>query len=177
MDTLGGKVIVGSGTGRSEGNKTLRARAGGRGGQVASTPRGNPSNQQSKQAIIRGLESQQANIIDSRVSQSVFTQLEGPGRRNWRHDLQIPIMSLRVNGLKESKAASNPDGGLKDLLSFLERKAIGQDVESHKTVRIKKVCPAVKGCGMTRSHANSPWLQIPSPQSQAGHEAAKVDKQ
>ncbi|KAJ6779605.1 hypothetical protein PWT90_06922 [Aphanocladium album] len=30
---------------------------------------------------------------------------------------------LRVYGLKQSKASSNPDGGISDLLSFLERKA------------------------------------------------------
>lgn len=30
---------------------------------------------------------------------------------------------LRIHGLKQSKAASNPDGGLSDLLSFMERKA------------------------------------------------------
>ncbi|KAM3566278.1 hypothetical protein ARSEF4850_000786 [Beauveria asiatica] len=32
---------------------------------------------------------------------------------------------LRVYGLRQSKASSNPDGGVKDLLSFLERKASG----------------------------------------------------
>ena len=36
-----------------------------------------------------------------------------------------------IRGWNESKAASNPDGGIKDLISFLERKA---------SSRIKKVC-------------------------------------
>src|SRR5277367_2556114 len=69
MDPVEGKVILGSGSGRSEGNRSSRARAAGPGGQAASTFRGNLSTQQSQQAIIRGLESKQANIIESRISQ------------------------------------------------------------------------------------------------------------
>jgi hypothetical protein len=143
MDPVEGKAIGGSGSGWSEGNRSSRARAAGRGGQVTSTFRGNLSTQQSQQAIVRGLESQQANILESRISQNALPEHGGPGRKDWRRDLQTPLASLRVRGLKESKAASNPDGGLKDLLSFLERKANGQDVESHKVV-IKKVCFTVK---------------------------------
>ncbi|KAI9885205.1 MAG: hypothetical protein M1823_003008 [Watsoniomyces obsoletus] len=44
---------------------------------------------------------------------------------------------ISVIGLKQSKAASNPDGGVKDLLAFLERKATGTD-PGHEAVRIKK---------------------------------------
>lgn len=36
-----------------------------------------------------------------------------------------PLVWLDVRGLADSKAASNPGGGVKDLLSFLERKATG----------------------------------------------------
>jgi nuclear RNA export factor len=144
MDTVEGKMIVGGGSGRPEGNKSLRARAGARGGQVAGTPRGNLLTQQSQQAIIRGLESHQANVLESRISQGTSIEHSGPVRKDWRRDPQTPPVSLRVRGLKESKAASNHDGGLKDLLSFLERKANGQDVESHKMVRIKKVCLIIK---------------------------------
>lgn len=48
---------------------------------------------------------------------------------------------LRVHGMKQSKAANNPDGGLKDLLSFLERKSTSL-IEGRRTrqVVIKKVC-------------------------------------
>lgn len=44
---------------------------------------------------------------------------------------------LRVRGLKQSKAASNSDGGLSDLLSFLERKAssLGTGRKRHITIR------------------------------------------
>ncbi|KAL1880514.1 hypothetical protein VTK73DRAFT_5714 [Phialemonium thermophilum] len=41
---------------------------------------------------------------------------------------------LKVYGLKESKAANNPDGGLRSLLTFLERKASSAD----KQVTIQK---------------------------------------
>jgi nuclear RNA export factor len=144
MDTVEGKAIVGGGSGWSEGNKSLRARAGARGGQVTGTPRRNLSTLQSQQAIIRGLESQQANALESRISQGTSIEHSGPVRKDWRRHPPTPPVSLRVRGLKESKAASNHDGGLKDLLSFLERKANGQDVESHQMVRIKKVCLIIK---------------------------------
>lgn len=56
---------------------------------------------------------------------------------------------LVVKGLKESKAASNPGGGVQDLLRFLERKASGlADRKSTKTIAIKQVstsCPRSSG--------------------------------
>lgn len=48
---------------------------------------------------------------------------------------------LRVCGLKQSKAASNPDGGVSDLLGFLERKASSFTTGRQKRqIMIKKVC-------------------------------------
>ena len=47
------------------------------------------------------------------------------------------ITWLRVRGLRQSKAASNPDGGLKDLIGFLERKAAFH--HNRRAVTIKKV--------------------------------------
>ena len=47
--------------------------------------------------------------------------------------------TLKVTGLKKSRAASNPDGGLKDLLAFIERKAPSA-AKISRPVRIKKVC-------------------------------------
>lgn len=51
-------------------------------------------------------------------------------------------MTLRVEGLKSSKAANNEGGGLKELLTFLERKAqsVGRIT---RQVRIKKVCDSI----------------------------------
>lgn len=49
------------------------------------------------------------------------------------------LTQLVVRGFKDSKAASNPDGGIKDLLAFLERKA-SAELPARETVKIKKVC-------------------------------------
>lgn len=46
---------------------------------------------------------------------------------------------LRVRGLKQSKAASNADGGLSDLLSFMERKASSLQSGRKRQVTIRKV--------------------------------------
>jgi nuclear RNA export factor len=73
-----------------------------------------------QQAILRGIESQQANVLESRITTGGTT--------------------LRVDGLSSSKAAANPDGGLESLLGFLERKASGLDAKSNRLVKIKKVC-------------------------------------
>ncbi|KAL6855855.1 NTF2-like protein [Trichoderma novae-zelandiae] len=45
---------------------------------------------------------------------------------------------LRVRGLKQSKAASNPDGGLSDLLSFMERKASSLSSGRRRPITIRK---------------------------------------
>lgn len=140
MDQELGVEMVGRGVGRSEDSRSSRGRAAGRGGQGSGTSRSNFLAQQTQQAIIRGLESHQANVLESRISQGAISGRGGSSRKDGQRDPQAPLVSLRVRGLKESKAASNPDGGLKDLLSFLERKATGLDVEHNKPVRIKKVC-------------------------------------
>ncbi|EOO00566.1 putative mrna export factor mex67 protein [Phaeoacremonium minimum UCRPA7] len=48
---------------------------------------------------------------------------------------QANTTTIKIFGLKASKAATNPDGGVKSLLEFLERKASGL---SNHTVTIKK---------------------------------------
>jgi nuclear RNA export factor len=144
MDQEEGGEMTGGVSNRSDGNRSLRGRGAGRGGQGFGTSRVNLSAQQTQQAIIRGLESHQANVLEPRISQVALSGRGGSGRKDGERDHQTPLVSLRVRGLKESKAASNPDGGLKDLLSFLERKASGLDAEHHKTVRIKKVCFTVQ---------------------------------
>ncbi len=52
-------------------------------------------------------------------------------------------VTLKVEGLKSSKAANNEGGGLKELLTFLERKAhhVGKLT---RPVRIKKVCVSIR---------------------------------
>lgn len=50
--------------------------------------------------------------------------------------------TLIVVGLKSSKAVANPDGGIKSLLQFLERKAT-QLKGAGRPVTIKKVCQGI----------------------------------
>lgn len=53
---------------------------------------------------------------------------------------QSGLAWLTVKGLKESKAASNPGGGVKDLLQFLERKATSMaNRTSTRPIAIKQV--------------------------------------
>jgi nuclear RNA export factor len=73
------------------------------------------------QAILRGMESKQATVLETRITAGGAS-------------------SLRIDGLSSSKAASNPDRGLEALLGFLERKASGLDAKSNRPVKIKKVC-------------------------------------
>ncbi|KAI1421011.1 hypothetical protein F5Y12DRAFT_69955 [Xylaria sp. FL1777] len=58
-------------------------------------------------------------------------------RRAGRHTDTVPTVTIKVEGLKASKAASNEGGGLKELLTFLERKS--QSVgHIARPIRIKK---------------------------------------
>jgi nuclear RNA export factor len=102
-----------SGKGRLEGPASSRGTGRGNGGP----PRGgNLGTANAQQAIIRGLETKQANVLESRITTGVTT--------------------LQIDGLSSSKAASNRDGGVESLLAFLERKASGPN----RNVKIKKVC-------------------------------------
>jgi nuclear RNA export factor len=134
MDAIGGESRGGrGGRGRPEGSS--RGRASARANHGGGISRGTSQN-----AIIRGLESRQANILESRISHGTS------GDRGRKTDAS-PSQRLRVHGLKDSKAASNPDGGLGDLLAFLERKAVTLHSDKNKEVRIKKVCYLVKTAG------------------------------
>ena len=59
------------------------------------------------------------------------------------------LEKLKIQGLRESKAASNRDGGIGDLLAFLERKAThGNEVP----VKIVKVCLTSDIAGRQQLH-------------------------
>ncbi|ROT40062.1 mRNA export factor mex67 [Sodiomyces alkalinus F11] len=80
----------------------------------------------------------------TKIQQVISRHLSGEGTDmvSKRKPQGGPLVWLEVKGLKESKAASNPDGGLRDLLAFLERKATG--VASRiRPVVVKKVCLAI----------------------------------
>jgi nuclear RNA export factor len=107
-----------SGKGRIDSKVPTGPRAAGRGRGVPA--RGNNLNGRQAQAIIRGIAGPQANVLESRITTGGTT--------------------LKVDGLKASKAASNADGGLESLLGFLERKSAGLDAASNRAIKIKKVC-------------------------------------
>lgn len=56
------------------------------------------------------------------------------------------LESITVWGLKKSKAAANPDGGISDLIGFLERKSTHID-PAREAVKIKKVCLTQSSAG------------------------------
>ncbi|PHH64544.1 hypothetical protein CDD81_4323 [Ophiocordyceps australis] len=71
---------------------------------------------------------------------------------------------LRVHGLNQSKAASNPDGGLEDLLAFLKRKAASfVNVPMRRPICIK------------RSHKVGDYVYITAPKRDA-EELVKLNK-
>ncbi|KAF4636361.1 hypothetical protein G7Y89_g1743 [Cudoniella acicularis] len=104
-----------SGRGQIEGNAPSRGSGRGRGGPSRNASAGVLKAQQ---AIMRGIGAKQANVLESRIT--------------------APGSQLQVDGLNESKAASNPDGGLESLLAFLERKASALDSKSNRAIKIKK---------------------------------------
>lgn len=55
-----------------------------------------------------------------------------------------PLAQLTIGGLKQSKAASNRDGGLESLVAFLERRLNAPDSYSGPRARISKVCATSK---------------------------------
>lgn len=145
MDAVAGTESRG-GRGRPEGSQSRgRASGSGRGGRSSGVSRGAISTLQAQQAIIRGLGSQQVNVHESHLSHGAS---KDRGRNESRHNSGA-VVELRVYGLKESKAASKSDGGLKDLIAFLERKATGVGGNTRKTVMIKKVCCMIKITGIS----------------------------
>lgn len=61
-------------------------------------------------------------------------------RRGHGREAREALQEISVVGLKQSKAAGNSDGGVRDLIDFLERKSTNYDVHAQEAVKIKKVC-------------------------------------
>jgi nuclear RNA export factor len=66
----------------------------------------------------------------TRLAQNIQSYLGSDGSKP-----QFNKTTLKIFGLKNSKAASNADGGVRSLLEFLERKA-----SREKTITLGKVC-------------------------------------
>ncbi|KAI5466056.1 mRNA export factor mex67 [Mariannaea sp. PMI_226] len=85
------------------------------------------------QNVLKHLSNGTAGALSSRVSAAS----SGRGKTRQQHNT-ANLSFLRVGGLKQSKAAGNPDGGLNDLLAFLERKAASFLTGRKKNIAIKK---------------------------------------
>lgn len=59
------------------------------------------------------------------MSQAVVRHLNGEGADMVKKRDHAPLVWLDIKGLSESKAANNSGRGLRELLSFVERKATG----------------------------------------------------
>lgn len=113
MDPAGEKRRTGRG--RLDSPQPL-ASGRGNGGPVRGGPsRGPRQGGRNPAGIVRGM-AKQPNMMDTRPRLTA---------------------TLEVYGLAQSKAATNPDGGLQSLLEFIQRKA---NAKSTKPIKIKKVC-------------------------------------
>lgn len=113
-----GDLAMGAGAGAIRGQKTRS----GSGRPASSATRANTALDRSISQIQKALSSSnaQANIRQG-------------GRAS-------PTEQVAVRGWKESKAASNRDGGVESLVAFLEKKLTSPDSKSGPRVRISKVC-------------------------------------
>lgn len=87
------------------------------------------------QTVLKHLKGNDASSLASRISAA------SSGRTTRARGKGANLTFLRVHGLKQSKAVSNQDGGLSDLLAFLERKASSfSGGGKARQIMIKKVC-------------------------------------
>ncbi|KAF4972046.1 hypothetical protein FZEAL_9684 [Fusarium zealandicum] len=93
-------------------------------------PRGTSKNAQN---VLKHLSNGTASSLASRIS----NVSSGRGPRTRSQDM-TGLQMLRVGGLKQSKAATNPGGGLNDLLGFMERKASTFRAGSKRKVAVRK---------------------------------------
>ncbi|KAI9745178.1 MAG: nuclear mRNA export, poly(A)+RNA binding protein [Claussenomyces sp. TS43310] len=154
MGAADGTDIKPSGKRRRQGNRLSMGlgptREGGGGGSSRISLTSSPA----KQAMLRGLGSQQVNMLDSRIGH-VTQSSSNKGRR---HATVGNSQNLLIRGLKDSKAASHRDGGLKDLVAFLERKASGLDAAPQRGVRIKKSWIEGDDTIVTASAEDATWV-------------------
>ena len=121
-----GASIRGSATARRHGTPdSLASRMSSRPGRAAIDP------STIQKAVLRGMG---GNETPSKGPRSLAKSLRGSGRT---HEIRDGLNKISVYGLKQSKAASNEDGGVNDLIVFLERKATER---SKGPIKIKKVC-------------------------------------
>lgn len=138
MDAAAAAAASGSGRGRQQTNNKSAPPTGPR-RSTRSAPaaggRGPKPTTRAADMVKKIVESGSGNL-SSRIAAGIDTSTRHA--RSSRPINGANTMSLQIGGLKSSKAANNEDGGLRDLVIFLERKAsaVGR---LDRAVRIKKV--------------------------------------
>lgn len=91
---------------------------------------------------------------DASISKGPRSSLRGVRGRDRGRDragaIRDPLERISVTGLKQSKAAGNPDGGVSDIIGFLERKATNPDAPAREAVKIRKVCLTLRSTRQQR---------------------------
>ena len=106
------------------------------------------------QTVLKHLKGNDASSLASRVSAAASGRSIRPRGKG------AALRFLRIHGLKQSKAVNNPDGGLGDLLAFLERKATSFTGRPVRQVIIKKVCrSSTQYSERHRINQRSSWLR------------------
>ena len=149
-----GDVSMGTGSGSGRGNGTARRATPGRRhdplGRPSRPTRNGIDTSTIQKTILRSMGSDEPS---SRGARSSLKAVRGKGRaQNARDGLD----RITVRGLKQSKAAGNPDGGVSDLIGFLERKATHPDAPVSEAVKIKKVCLTWHSIRRRRNHTFKP---------------------
>lgn len=106
----------------------------------------------------------------SRIQQNVARHLGADIPRGPNTDrVSGNSVTLKILGLKNSRAASNADGGMRSLLDFLEKKATNVKTSGSdrgrrvRPVLIKKVCQGIqsKGTGGFAASPRSTLVSLP----------------
>lgn len=78
--------------------------------------------------------------LGSRIQKRSAAAAPARQLRSGREAAAVPNTTIRVLGLRESKASTNDGSGLRELKAFLERKAVAVRKSAHKTpIEIKRV--------------------------------------
>ncbi|ODH50913.1 hypothetical protein GX48_02873 [Paracoccidioides brasiliensis] len=130
IDRDGDLDMDGAGSGRGRGGKRMRSDPG-RIAVAGSVGQGRDTRRQLDKD--KTLDALQKAIFSNASSQANVRQ----GRPRTQ---EKGLVQMTVRGWKQSRAASNPDGGIESLISFLEKKALPphHDTASHSRLKISK---------------------------------------
>lgn len=139
-------------------NKTTRTSRGGRGTAIRGSSQSSRVAQSGQLDSRTKARSTRSGVDTAAVQKAIFNELglKDSDQGAWSSKTlghahrRDSLGKVSVWGLKQSKAASNEDGGLRDLVAFIERKATRGAEES---LRIKKVCLTLNIAGRHRFHS------------------------